>query len=249
METTQKTALILGASGLTGSFCLQNLLESECYGSITALVRTTIDIKHPKLKQVVVDFDLTAPMEKHYRGVDDVFCCLGTTIKNAGSQSAFRRVDFHIPTEAANMAAENGVKQFLAISCVGANNRSSNFYLRVKGEMEKGIGQFAFKSIHIFRPSLILGDRDEPRAGESLAKFFGKILSPFLSLGSAKYKPTDASGIAKAMVNAAQLNRDGECLYSSSQILKLSVRKVPCQAISTMGSEKKRFVAAHDQAV
>jgi uncharacterized protein YbjT (DUF2867 family) len=222
MSITQKNALILGASGLTGKFCLADLLESDCYKNVIALVRQKLDIDHPKLKQYIVDFDSTRIMEEYYSGIDDVFCCLGTTIKNAGSEKAFRRVDFHIPTEAANMASEHGVKQFLAISSVGANNKSSNFYLRVKGELEKGIQQFNFKTIHIFRPSMLLGDRGETRKGESVGKFFGKLISPFLKGKSSKYKPIEATVLAAAMVNAAQSESEGIIYYSTNQIKKLA---------------------------
>lgn len=225
MTKAQKKALILGASGLTGSLCLKLLLESSAYSSVIALVRKKLDIQHPRLEQHIVNFDHTAAMQKFYDGVDDVFCCLGTTIKKAGSQSAFRRVDFHIPTEAANIAAEQHVKQFLAISSVGANNKSSNFYLRVKGEMEKGITQFSFDAIHIFRPSLLLGDRHEKRPGESIAKLFSNIFSPLMSSRSSKYKPISAQEVAQAMVNAAQLNNAGEHFYSTGQIYKLAKKE------------------------
>jgi hypothetical protein len=220
MIKSQKNALLLGASGLTGSFCLQDLLKSESYSSIIALVRQPLDISHPKLKQAVVDFDLTAGMEKYYDDIDDVFCCLGTTITKAGSQKAFRRVDFHIPTEAANMASSHGVKQFVAISAEGANNKSSNFYLRIKGEMEKGINQFNFDAIHIFRPSSEINN--ERSNNKSSSSFLRSVFSLFSSKKKTKDNSTSASILAKAMVNAAQGAKNGSFFYSSSQIQKLS---------------------------
>jgi len=226
MVSNQKTALILGASGLTGGFCLKYLLDSNYYSSVIALVRTDLNIKHPKLKQVIVDFNNTAAMEQYYVDVDDVFCCLGSTIKKAGSQSAFRRVDFHIPTEAANIASSHGVKQFLVISSAGAYNKSSNFYLRVKGEMEAGISQFTFRAIHIFRPSLLMGTRRENRPAEAFTKVISKLLSPVIGVFSSKLIISiEASDLATAMVNVAQLGKEGKNIYSSAQIEKYIDKK------------------------
>jgi len=232
MGKAQKTALVLGATGLTGGFCLQYLLESECYGRVIGLGNQIVDIKHPKLTQIAVDFYNTAAMEAYYIGVDDVFCCLGTTVKDAGGQSAFRRVDFHIPTEAANMASGHGVKQFLAISSSGADNRSSDFYLRVKGELEKGIAQFNFKAIHLFRPSGLIGPNGEEEGNSAEnGKLINRLLSPFMSKESSRGKPIEASLVATAMVNAAQLDATGENFYGTNQIKRLASRKVPCETI------------------
>jgi uncharacterized protein YbjT (DUF2867 family) len=219
MSTTQKNALILGASGPIGHYCLLNLLENPAYRIVTALVRSPLDVSNAKLIQAVVNFDITAEMEEYYEGIDDVFCCLGTTIQNAGSQKAFRRVDFHIPTEASNLASAHGVKQFLAISCDRANNKSSDFYLRIKGEMEKGINQFAFDAIHIFRPpQLIINSESHP------GNILDKIL-PWRTQKSNTDKFIAPLEIADAMVNAAQLDEHGSFYYSTSQIQKLAKKK------------------------
>jgi len=217
-----KIALVLGASGLTGSHCLKILLDSTVYSKVIILVRSHLDLEHPKLQQAVVDFDFTAAMEKYYEGVDDVFCCLGTDPKNAGSPAIFRRVDFHIPTEAANIASEYGVKQFLAISTRGADNRSSNLYRRVKGELEKGLQQFSFESLHVFRPALV---RIENDIQENQNGFLKRFFSLDDTNSDSEKAPISAEILAQAMVNAAQSGNEGVNYYGSSQIILLSAAK------------------------
>ena len=218
----EKVALVLGASGLTGSHCLKILLDGKSYSKVIALVRSRLDLEHPKLQQAVINFDYTSSMEKYYVGVDDVFCCLCTNLKNAGSPAAFRRVDFHIPTEAANIASGHGVKQFLAISTRGADNHSSNLYKRVKGEMEKGLEQFDFTSLHVFRPAEV---KPEEQVEVNGGGFFKRLFNSDRSDPNSEKTPIGAELLAEAMVNAAQSDKEGVNYYNSSQIIKLSGRK------------------------
>ena len=218
----QKCALVLGASGLTGNYCLPYLLESESYKKVIALVRRPIDIQHPKILVAVVDFDLTSTMEKYYEGVDDVFCCLGTNIQKAGSLSTFRRVDFHIPVEAANIASGHGVKQFLAISAHEANNHSSNNYLRIKGEMEAGLAQFNFSALHIFRQQHLTEDLGEVYETKKSGNFFSGIFGSKNITHLSKSIKISPKILAAAMVHVAQLNKAGKNLYNAAQILELS---------------------------
>ncbi|MCI0696437.1 oxidoreductase [candidate division KSB1 bacterium] len=215
-----KSALLLGASGLVGGHCLKRLLDDTAYDKVTALVRKPLALHHAKLEQQVVDFSRLqnyAPLVKAH----DVFCCLGTTIKKAGSQAAFRQVDFTYPFETAKIAAANGAEQFLIVTSLGANPASRIFYNRVKGEVEAAIAPLAFRAVHIFRPSLLLGERQEFRLGEKLAERVTKIFS-FLFVGPLrKYRPIKASVVAAAMIAVAKRNLAGNNIFESDQIQAL----------------------------
>ena len=218
-----KTALIAGATGLVGKACLYELLESNSYARVTALVRKPIPLKHHKLHQLVVDFDnLHAVKEELF--ANDVYCCLGTTIKVAGSQENFKKVDYYYPLELAHLTKLNGADTFLLISAMGADAKSSIFYSRVKGEVEQAIDTIGFQLFGIFRPSLLLGDRTEFRLGEQIAKVVMKGLGWLFVGPLKKYKGIQASTVAKAMVNAASLNRtQGKMIYENDSLFKLAV--------------------------
>jgi uncharacterized protein YbjT (DUF2867 family) len=215
-----KSALLLGASGLVGGHCLQRLLDDAAYGKVITLVRKPLALHHPKLEQQMVDFS-DLQNYAHWVKAHDVYCCLGTTIKKAGSQAAFRQVDFTYPFEVAKIAAANGAGQFLIVTALGANSDSRIFYNRVKGEVEAAIAPLAFRAVHIFRPSLLLGERQEFRLGEKIGEGAAKIFS-FLFVGPLrKYRPIEASVVAAAMVAVAKRNWAGANIYESDQIQAL----------------------------
>lgn len=213
-----KSALIAGGTGLVGSHCLQFLLASPEYASVTALVRKPTGNAHPKLREQVVDFDnLSGPL-----AADDIYCALGTTIKKAGSQAAFRRVDFEYSLRLAEQCLAAGAKQFLLVSAVGASSRSGNFYLRTKGELEDALRELTFTALHIFRPSFLTGDRPEPRPGERMGMAFAEVLK-FAMVGELRrYRPIRADSVAKAMVQAASLGSPGAHIYGYSEIQRLA---------------------------
>lgn len=212
----QKTALILGASGLTGQHLLDLLLNDPLYAQITIYVRKPLHISHPKLVQQIVDFDkLDTAVE-----ATDVFCCLGTTIKKAGSQDAFKQVDLIYPQKIASLQLAAGSQKFLVISAVGADASSSIFYSKTKGQLEKALTALGYSSLYIFRPSLITGDRAERRVGEKIAISLAKIISPLLVGPFKKYQSVSASSIAKAMQNAAHHYTEGVHYISSDEIKK-----------------------------
>jgi uncharacterized protein YbjT (DUF2867 family) len=218
--TTTKTALVLGATGLIGGELLKLLLADPMYAHVTALVRKLTFEPQSKLNQQVVDFDqLNAHADLF--AVDEVFCCLGTTIKKAGSQEAFRKVDFAYPLEAARLAVAKGVRQFLLITALGADKSSSVFYNRVKGEVEEEISKLHLPALHIFRPSLLLGERQEVRIGETVGKVVATGISFLLVGGLKKYKPIQGRTVAKAMVAVAQKNLTGKHVVESGEIQAL----------------------------
>ena len=200
-----KTALIAGATGLVGKQCLYQLLESDQYSKVIALVRKPLNIKNTKLTEVVVDFNqltnYTAQMV-----ADDVYCCLGTTIGKAGSQEAFKLVDYTYNFEVANISKSNGAKQLLLVSALGADSKSPIFYNRVKGELEDAVALLGYESVHCFRPSLLLGNRNEFRFGELIAKWIMRLIG-FMFIGPIKrYKAIQAVDVAKSMLKHAARN-------------------------------------------
>ena len=217
----KKIALIVGATGLTGKSLLKYLLEENTYEKVIALTRKDLQIKNDKLLQLIGDYSNLEQYKKMLKA-DDVFCCLGTTIKKAGTKEAFKIVDLNYPLEIAHITKENGARQFLVISAMGANPESSIFYSKVKGLMEAELQKVGFEVIHIFRPSLLLGNRDEFRLGEYLGIAFYKLIS-WLFVGKLKkYRGIQADTVARAMYRAAQLNRTGINIYASDKISEIS---------------------------
>ena len=199
-----KTALLVGASGLVGGHCLQLLLESDHYAQVVVLVRRPLGIDHPKLVEHQIDFDKLGD-HKPLFDADDVFCCLGTTIKTAGSQEAFIRVDYTYPVEIARIAKATGASQMLLVSSMGASANSTVFYTRIKGEVEQKIADLRFASTTILRPSLLLGKRPahDKRPGEEIGQWIGKNLG-FLFIGPLrKYRAVTAEAVAAVMVKTA----------------------------------------------
>src|SRR5579864_8116195 len=163
VEGTGRVALVAGGNGLVGGKLLQILLSAEEYTRVHALSRRALPIDHPRLANRVVKFD--APLDAQLKGLQchDAFCCLGTTMKNAGSEVAFRAVDHDLVVQFASFAHGIGAERFVFVSSVGANPASKNFYLRVKGETEKVLERLHFRSLDIFQPSVLLGSRRELR--------------------------------------------------------------------------------------
>jgi uncharacterized protein YbjT (DUF2867 family) len=210
-------ALIAGATGLVGSSLLKQLLVDEQYEKVVVITRKPIEIQHPKLIQQAIDFNSIESMKLDYR-IDAVFCTLGTTIKTAGSQDAFYKVDFSYVVNLGKWSAANGVKRFLIVSAMGANAKSGIFYNRVKGEMETAVSQLNIQQIQIFRPSLLMGNRTEKRGGEKIAQVVMGGLG-FLFVGPLlKYKGIHADVVAKAMIKAAKENEKGFTVFESGEM-------------------------------
>lgn len=213
----KRTALLVGASGLIGGHCLDGLIKDDTYNAVNALVRRPLPQHHPKLKQQIVDFNRLAE-HAGLMAVDDVFCCLGTTIKLAGSREAFRRVDALYPLEIARLALKQGARQFLIVTAMGADSQSRVFYNRVKGEVEQKLTALGYPTLQIFRPSLLLGERGEPRPGEDIAKRLSKPLSLLMRGPLKKYRPIEARTVALTMIQNAKKELKGIYIYTSDRI-------------------------------
>ncbi len=213
-------AVIAGASGLVGGECLHLLLDSERYDKVIAFLRRPLEFAHPKLRQITVDF-AHLPRLPEFAGAD-VFSALGTTMKQAGSREAFRKVDFDASLAFATLAAECGASQFVLVSSISAGAASSTFYLRVKGELEDALRSLPFRSLHIFRPSFLAGDRLGSRPGERVGVAVAKALD-FAFVGSLrKFSAVDVDVLAAAMLNVTLRAEPGVHIYEYEQILQLA---------------------------
>lgn len=209
-----KTALIAGATGLVGGELLSLLLADDTYSTIIAVTRRKLNIEDPRLMNVIVDFKDSGPALTGMN-IDHVFCCLGTTISAAGSKEKFREVDFEYPLTLARVTNGLGAQQYLLVSALGADSRSRIFYNRVKGEVEEAIRAVGFPSFHIFRPSLLLGQRPEKRAGEDAAKTLYRVFGFIIPR---KYKAIPASAVARAMIAEASKSIQGFHIHESGEM-------------------------------
>lgn len=221
-QLSKKTALIAGASGLTGSRLLRLCLDSGQYEEVRAIVRSPLGIKHPRLAEtVILDFDDLEDYA-HLFDVEDLYCCLGTTIKKAKSKEAMLKVDSEYPLMLAKLGQESRVRHFSLISAMGANPHSAVWYSKMKGELEKQISGFRFPSTAVIRPSLLLGERKEHRKGESAAAKLSSIFSSLMKGPLLKYKPIEAQDVALAMFRIAGEEKYGITYYENDELHRLS---------------------------
>ncbi|MFH6955779.1 oxidoreductase [Flavobacterium aquidurense] len=201
-----KKAIVYGASGLVGSYILETLLNNANYEQVIIVVRTALNIEHPKLKTIIGDYNSLSEVVKDIQA-DEIFIALGTTQKKTPDKKLYYQIDHDYPVLAAKLAKENGAKAVFLVSAIGANAKSSIFYTRMKGETEQDIINLNLDHTYIFRPSMILGDRKESRPLEKVFIGIFKFINPLFVGGMNKYKGIEASDIAKAMVSSAdQLN-------------------------------------------
>jgi uncharacterized protein YbjT (DUF2867 family) len=216
-----RSAIVAGASGLVGERVLRRLLAGGTYDRVIAFVRGPINITHKKLEQRTVDYERMGRMSAFPRA-EDVFCCLGTTIRKAGSEEAFHKVDVGYVARLAETSVRAGSAQFLLVSSVGASAQSGNFYLRCKGEAEDMVRTLPYKGVQIFRPSFLVGHRREQRAGEAVASAAARVLS-FAMIGPAsRYRPIRADDVAKAMAAVAEESPPGIHVYESKAMQALA---------------------------
>lgn len=206
--------LHVGASGLVGTLVLARLLEAPEVAAVVAPTRRALALRHPKLRNPVVDFDALSDAAPWW-SVDAVICTLGTTIRDAGSQAAFRRVDYAYPLRVAQLARQRGAQTFALNSALGANARSRVFYNRVKGELEDALASLGFPSLALVRPGLIDGVRVPPRPGEGRALAVSRLLRPLLPK---QWQPSRAERIAQALVDAVLQSRPGRSVVEARQL-------------------------------
>lgn len=199
-----KTALIIGATGMVGTALLEQTLNSNEFEKVKIFVRKTTGIQHPKLIELIVDFDKPESWKSELKG-DVLFSCMGTTLSQAGSKANQYRVDYTFQYEAALNAANNSVPAYVLVSSAGANAKSSNFYLQMKGKLDEAVQDLPFKSVQILRPGQLYGNRKNKRIAEEIALKFMFGLNKLRILKS--YKPIHANEVANAMINAVKLEK------------------------------------------
>ncbi|HET8837399.1 MAG TPA: NAD(P)H-binding protein [Flavobacteriaceae bacterium] len=215
-----KTAIILGATGLTGNILLHKLLADDYYAKVIVFGRRTVGLKHPKMQEYIVDLFELEKYKEQFRG-DVVFCCVGSTQKKTPKKKIYQKVDFGIPVTAAKLCRQNGIRFFEVISALGANANSRFFYNRIKGEMELEVMAQNIQDTYVFRPSLIGGEREEKRPFEFFWKQVMKT-TDFLMFGPLKkFKPIHPETIATAMIFVAK-NRYRKLLIKSEEIEEIA---------------------------
>ncbi|WP_250631623.1 oxidoreductase [Rhodoflexus caldus] len=213
--------LIAGATGLIGSHLLRQSLQNPAIMHVVPLVRKPMQISHPKLQEIIFNFDNPQDYD-NLPVVDAAFCCLGTTIKKAGSREAFRKVDYDYPLALAKAMRDKGTAHFLVVTALGSDARSMVFYSRVKGELEEALIGLQFPSLSIFQPSLLLGERKEKRFGEDFAKWLMPLVTPLLAGSLRKYRAIHGADVAKAMLKIAMQPASGVCRYPSDEIQEIA---------------------------
>ncbi len=215
-----RTAIVFGATGLVGKALVEELCKSDRYNLIKIFVRGKTDFAaREKVKEFITDFNNLPEWSDKISG-DDLFICLGTTIKKAGSVARMEEIDRDLPVNIASIASGNSVEKLAVVSSVGANTGSSNSYLRIKGEMERELMKIKFRTLIILRPSMLLGERNERRAGEAIGKIMLKLFGIFLLGKLSKYRGIEAWKVAKAMVKSLN-EKTGTEIMESDKIQKI----------------------------
>lgn len=213
-----RNALIVGATGLTGQELVGLLIKSDYYNSVHVIGRRPYELEHPKVKSYTIDFDKLQEM-KPEGIIHDVYICLGTTMKKAGSKDNFRKVDYTYVLEVGKWAKNNQVEKLAVISSIGATASTTNFYLKTKGEMEDDLAALNLPGLVILRPSLLLGNRPEFRLAERISAIAMRPLSGLMIGGLKKYKPVEASTVAMAMFKTLLNAGDGVTVVANEAIL------------------------------
>ena len=213
----QNKAVIIGSTGLIGSYLLEYLLNSEQYTQVIAFVRTPLPKKNNKLTCIETDFNHLDQIASHING-SCLFICIGSTMAKAGSKEAFLKVDYDIPVNVAHIAQKKGVASCVVVSSLGANANSNNFYLQTKGKMEQAIEELGFQKTVFMRPSLLFGARQEFRLGELIGKFMMKVLGPIFLGPFKKYRGIHGQIVAKAMFKVSLQEITGVKKFESNEI-------------------------------
>ncbi|CAG7646232.1 NAD-dependent epimerase/dehydratase family protein [Paenibacillus allorhizosphaerae] len=216
------TAIVAGATGLIGRQVVKELLGQPFYGKVVALVRTPWEEPNEKCIQIRTDYTSLEEPLRPYIPNAHVFCCLGTTIKKAQTRERFKQVDYEYPMQLGRLAEKYKASQFAIVTAIGAHARSNVFYSRVKGEVEEDLMRLQLPALHIFRPSLLLGNREEFRFGEQIGMGLSSAISPLMAGPLRQYKPIPAEWVAKSMVKAVLSGRGGSHIYAYDQMAALN---------------------------
>lgn len=220
-----KTAIIIGATGLTGGHLLQKLIDDDSYKTIKLFSRSKIEGLPLKVQQFIGNIIELENFKKDFTA-DEVFCCIGTTAKKTPNKETYKNIDFGIPVAAAKLSKENNISTFLVVSAIGANAKSSIFYNRTKGEMEQEVLRQNILNTYILQPSIIEGNRNENRIGEKIGLLVFKLFQPLMIGNLKKYRIISAETIAQAMLNLANFKIEKNNSITSEQIELLGTKKL-----------------------
>jgi uncharacterized protein YbjT (DUF2867 family) len=236
VNSTPKIALVAGATGMVGSLLINTLLEAPDYARVYALTRRPLGREHPRLANRVVIWDR---MEQQLKGLvaQDAFCCIGTTIREAGTQEAFREVDLEAVVVFAQAARAAQASRFIVVSSVAADARSKKFYLRTKGEMEEAITAVGFPSVDILQPSLLLGPRKQFRFAEFAGQLLAPLVNPMLTGKREPLRAIPGEVVARAMLGAARRGARGVYRYTHAAIRQLAEIRAP-QSMAAQSPKK-----------
>jgi len=222
VSTTPRIALVAGATGLIGGYLINTLIEAQEYARVFALTRRPYLKEHAKLANRIVNFERMADQLKSLTA-NDAFCCIGTTIADAGSQEAFRETDVDAVLLFAQAARAAQATRFVVVSSVGADSKSKNFYLRLGCEMEQAVSGLGFVSVDIMQPSLLLGPRKAVRPLELAGRIFAPLLNPLLTGTREQYRAIAAETVARGMLGAARRGGRGIYRYTYGAINQLAL--------------------------
>lgn len=209
-----KSAAVFGSTGLVGREVVAELLDNKEFDRVIAVARKNFEVTHPKLEVLIPDNYMIPGAYENKCRTDTYFCCIGTTIKIAGTKEKFRQADLDIPVMIAGLAEKLSVKNLVVISSIGASDKSANFYLRTKGEMEKRVRERFSGNLKIVRPSLLMGNRSEFRFGEKASTYFMKAAGWMFAGPMRKYRGIYARDVARAMIRSIELPAEKTILES-----------------------------------
>jgi len=219
---SEKTAAILGSTGMIGSYLSDLLLADEYFNTVRVLVGRPVLKKSTRMEVKLVDFNDAESFKLALEGCDTIFSCIGTTQKNVkGNNELYRKIDFDIPMKAAQFGKEVGCTKFILVSSVGANSKSNTFYLKLKGELEEAIHKVGLDEVHIMQPSMLLGERTEKRTAEKLIQGAMNFLNPIFGGSLRKYRAIHGKSVATAMLKLAKEDKPGFFRYTYDDIKKL----------------------------
>ena len=213
-------AVIAGASGLIGSNLLNILLNAAEYNEVLVIVRKELSLQHKKLVQLIIDYD---DLDQHANAISGhaIFSCLGTTNKQSPDKSQYRKIDHDYPLQLAQLAKKNGVNQFHVVTSLGANKNSSTFYLKLKGELEYDLQKTGLKTLHIYQPAMLMGERQRNHILEKIATGIFKLIDPLLIGGLKKYRSIKGETVARAMFKKSLESATGTFIHVSDKIKQI----------------------------
>ena len=214
-----KQVTLFGATGLIGGYLLEFLLKDSEIHLINVVGRNPFHLQHDKINNIVIDFEDVSSISNSVTGSEAVFVSIGTTMSKVnGDKIKYKSVDFDIIFNIANACKQKNINQFIYVSSLGANPNSSNFYLRLKGEIDEAVAKLNLNSTYIFRPSILLGKRNESRPGEKIMQFVMPLLDFMIPSNSKAIKAED---VAKSMLNTIKNYKSGLHIYQYNQIKEL----------------------------